>query len=93
MIILEPNKSEKFRRALYEHNKQKAQSFKNRGYDDIKELQHCLRIPRSWLVTDVDLLLMQRCEYEGDMKGVEKYTKRFLDRHPECDLQRLLKRG
>ncbi|MFA5213728.1 MAG: hypothetical protein WC406_10365 [Methanoregula sp.] len=92
-LILDPQKSDKFRRAIYEQNKRRAQSFSNRGYSKDRELMHCLRIPRRWLLTDPDLLMAQRCEYDGDGKGVDRYTKRFLDRHPECDLQRILKRG
>jgi hypothetical protein len=89
MMILDPKRSEKFRRAVYEQNKLRAQSFKRKGYTEDRELMHVLRIPRIWLLQDTDLLLMQRAEHEGDLKRRDMYMKRFLERHPECDLTRM----
>jgi hypothetical protein len=50
-----------------------------------------MRIPKIYLSTDPDLLLMQKAEIEGDFKRRDKYCKAFLDRHPECDLERMAK--
>ncbi|MFA7178104.1 MAG: hypothetical protein WC114_12710 [Smithellaceae bacterium] len=87
MIIADP----KFRRKIYEENKSRAQSFFRKGYSKDGELKHVMRIPKIYLSTDPDLLLMQKAEIEGDFKRRDKYCKAFLDRHPECDLERMAK--
>ncbi len=92
MLVLSSEESNKLRDIMGKKNKALASDYRhgNKGYSKDRELQHVMSVPKIWMYTDPDLLMSQRCELEGDLKGRDKYISAFLTRHPECDIQKLI---
>lgn len=59
----------------------------SKGYCNKKELKHVAAIPKILMVTDPDLLLMQKAELYGDNKEAKRLLAKFLQRHPECSIK------